>query len=573
MGSWLGVSNRSIVLSLPQAAQPTFSPAAGSYAVAQSVSISSTDPGASLYCTVDGTTPSFPIAGTTFLYTGPISVGTSETIKAIGVASGFANSSVGGAPYTIGALSFDRFISPNGDDNNDGLTPATAWSIGALTSKQANYRGLRIGMIGDVGGVQTSIQQDSAGGIVTSIYSRLMTINGNNQSAAYMINGGAGVGAETQLISCTSAGVAQRGWCVIDGSQPGTGTLPIGAFAIIMGQPVFGVQQPLHYGFTILDGLVVKNGNYAAVNFGDIGASVINGVIVKNCEIGPCVNATTDENPGGLFLGNCTGAQVLNCKIHDCTNTSGDVWGMGGITTYKNHGLIVTNCTIYKCGYSIQNKDTNQDGTYSYNYLDNGNFGSAANVAGGQSPSAIMACIPGTGATLTAHHNIIIGNGYRGFGEEGLKVSGAADFHNNTFYSPTTPPQGSVAAYWDTLAGAGPFKWHNNIVLYQTYATNQGTWTGTVCWVPPNGLVTTDVTHNYYGTGMNFGNASGPLSYATWQGLGFDASSAIGATPFITTPSALNINSFAITGIALTTGIGGTPCGALDGSGPVGCNF
>src|SRR4029078_10293410 len=62
-------------------ATPTFSPVAGTYTSAQSVTITSATSGASIYYTTDGTTPT---AGST-LYSGPVSVAVSETLKAIAV--------------------------------------------------------------------------------------------------------------------------------------------------------------------------------------------------------------------------------------------------------------------------------------------------------------------------------------------------------------------------------------------------------------------------------------------------------------------------------------------------------
>jgi Chitobiase/beta-hexosaminidase C-terminal domain len=93
----------SITPPLVPAATPTFLPAAGSYGSAQSVTISCSTPASSIYYTTDGSTPTFPITGTTQLYTVPVSVTVSETLKAIGTAAGFLNSVVGSAPYTIGA--------------------------------------------------------------------------------------------------------------------------------------------------------------------------------------------------------------------------------------------------------------------------------------------------------------------------------------------------------------------------------------------------------------------------------------------------------------------------------------
>jgi hypothetical protein len=84
-----------------QVATPTFSPVAGTYSSAQSVTVSSTDSGLSgfaMYYTTDGSTPT---TGST-LYTGAITVSASETIKVLAVATGYINSAVASGTYTIG---------------------------------------------------------------------------------------------------------------------------------------------------------------------------------------------------------------------------------------------------------------------------------------------------------------------------------------------------------------------------------------------------------------------------------------------------------------------------------------
>jgi Chitobiase/beta-hexosaminidase C-terminal domain/Legume lectin domain len=83
-----------------QAATPTFSPAAGTYASAQSVSISAATSGATIYYTTNGTAPTT----SSTQYTGPITVSTTETLKAIAVAAGDTNSAVASAAYTISLL-------------------------------------------------------------------------------------------------------------------------------------------------------------------------------------------------------------------------------------------------------------------------------------------------------------------------------------------------------------------------------------------------------------------------------------------------------------------------------------
>ncbi len=79
-------------------AAPAFSPAAGAYASAQSVTISTTTPGASIRYTTDGSTPS-ETQGT--LYSGAVTVSATTTLNAIAYESGLMDSVVATATYTI----------------------------------------------------------------------------------------------------------------------------------------------------------------------------------------------------------------------------------------------------------------------------------------------------------------------------------------------------------------------------------------------------------------------------------------------------------------------------------------
>jgi Chitobiase/beta-hexosaminidase C-terminal domain len=105
-----------IALTSPQTATPTFSPAAGTYTSAQSVTISDATSGSTIYYTTNGTTPTT----SSTKYTGAISVGSTETIQAIAVASGHSQSAVGSAAYTINptfaatATASPSSVAPNG---------------------------------------------------------------------------------------------------------------------------------------------------------------------------------------------------------------------------------------------------------------------------------------------------------------------------------------------------------------------------------------------------------------------------------------------------------------------------
>jgi hypothetical protein len=79
------------------AATPKFSPGAGSYGSSQTVTISDSTSGATIYYTTNGSTPTT----SSTKYTSSITVNSTETVKAIATASGYTNSAVGSAAYTF----------------------------------------------------------------------------------------------------------------------------------------------------------------------------------------------------------------------------------------------------------------------------------------------------------------------------------------------------------------------------------------------------------------------------------------------------------------------------------------
>ena len=81
----------------PIAAVPAFSPAAGTYTTAQTVTMSDATPGSLIYYTIDGTSPT----PSSTKYTGPITVSSTQTIHAIAAATNYVNSAVASAAYTI----------------------------------------------------------------------------------------------------------------------------------------------------------------------------------------------------------------------------------------------------------------------------------------------------------------------------------------------------------------------------------------------------------------------------------------------------------------------------------------
>ena len=107
----------------PQVTAPTFSPPAGTYTSAQTVTISTTTSGASIRYTTDGSTPS-ETAGT--VYSSPVNISITTTLKAIAFETGMTDSTVTTGIYTIGSTT--RSLTGTSSDG---------WHALALTSAQA----------------------------------------------------------------------------------------------------------------------------------------------------------------------------------------------------------------------------------------------------------------------------------------------------------------------------------------------------------------------------------------------------------------------------------------------------
>lgn len=126
-----GIGQATYTLVAPgQAVTPVFSPAAPlTFTTPISVSITSSTPSNTIYYTTNGTTPTT----SSTVYTGPITVSATQTLKAIAAASGFTNSAVGSATYT-----FSLFLGNNLQDNSSSNTyPGAFNGIYAVTGTSA----------------------------------------------------------------------------------------------------------------------------------------------------------------------------------------------------------------------------------------------------------------------------------------------------------------------------------------------------------------------------------------------------------------------------------------------------
>jgi N-acetylneuraminic acid mutarotase len=149
IASATGYANSNIVTarytaSLPVAATPTFRVAPGTYANAQTVSISDATPGATIYYAI-GSAPTTP----NIAYTGPFSVSSSETLQAMAVAENYLNSTVAIGAYVIGSNPSGQWtwmggsnLIPSGCSDSGGCA-ALGWYGTLRTPAAANMPGAR----------------------------------------------------------------------------------------------------------------------------------------------------------------------------------------------------------------------------------------------------------------------------------------------------------------------------------------------------------------------------------------------------------------------------------------------
>ncbi len=126
------------------ATAPIFSPAIGSYTTAQSVTLSTPTPGASIHYTTDGSTPT----ASSTLYSKAITVSVTETIKALAVASGYSNSSISSGTYTIS--------SPSSGGGGGGVGLGAGFTAGTMAlNGSAALNGTRLRLT-DGGGMEAA---------------------------------------------------------------------------------------------------------------------------------------------------------------------------------------------------------------------------------------------------------------------------------------------------------------------------------------------------------------------------------------------------------------------------------
>ncbi len=105
-------------------ATPTFTPPSGtSFSPTLSVTVADSTPNATIYYTIDGSTPTTSSA----IYSGAITLSASATVKAIATASGFTQSAAGSASYTLMVAAGP----PVSDEFNESSLNTGLWTVRA----------------------------------------------------------------------------------------------------------------------------------------------------------------------------------------------------------------------------------------------------------------------------------------------------------------------------------------------------------------------------------------------------------------------------------------------------------
>lgn len=115
-----------------QVAQPTLSPSGGTYTSAQTVTMTTATPGATLRYTTDGSTPT----PASTAYTGAIAVATSTTVKVIGFKTDWSDSDLRTGTYT---MHFGTLTAPTVDPATGSYTNSVTVSMSAMAGAAIRY--------------------------------------------------------------------------------------------------------------------------------------------------------------------------------------------------------------------------------------------------------------------------------------------------------------------------------------------------------------------------------------------------------------------------------------------------
>ena len=319
----------------PQASTPTFSPAAGTYGSAQSVTISSSSSGAIICYSTSGTPQTNGAGGCNVgtLYTGAISVSSSQTLYAVAGGTGYTDSSVGSAAYTISST--PQAATPTFSPVGGSYSGTQTVTISATSGGVICYN--------TTGSPQTN---GTTGCTTGTLYTGTVSVSASE--TLYAVSGGTGytdstVGTASYTISGTPALIG-----CYQGNATSQNTIAIGATVQQHAYCQYSTgTSPLDCSTTDANGNAVTtwgttNGD---ITIGAVGSS--NPGLITGAALGT-VNSTVVLTGGGR----CNPwtwtvqAATLTSVTASCTPMSYTAGGTGSCTATCNYATgSPTNCT------------------------------------------------------------------------------------------------------------------------------------------------------------------------------------------------------------------------------------
>jgi hypothetical protein len=198
VGSLAGVSAYGLLnAGPPTATAPTLSPGGGSYTSPVAVTIADATPNSVIYYTTNGSTPTTASAK----YSGALTLGTTTTVKALAAASGYMNSAVSTATYTIttssstvSPVSLTAAYNVYGIDKdgsaytNGGLDTSGYTLSGTLLGSAVSWSGItfNLGSAGAANGVSSSTIALPTGNY-TTLNLLAVGVNGNQGEQPFVV--------------------------------------------------------------------------------------------------------------------------------------------------------------------------------------------------------------------------------------------------------------------------------------------------------------------------------------------------------------------------------------------------